>query len=267
VRAREPDAFETLDGACGAQELAERVPVAELGMDAKMLPEVVPAGTPIAQVGPRSKAFGLPSSALLVSGTTDGCASFLATGASEIGDGVTALGSTLVLKLLSDREIKAPAYGVYSHRIAGMWLAGGASNTGGVVIRAHFPDERLAELTARIDPDRPTGLGYYPLLRPGERFPVNDPDLAPRIDPRPADDAVFFQALLEGIATIEELGYARLSELGAPVLKSVRTVGGGAANPVWTRIRQRRLGVPFLEAASTEAAAGTARLALKAILK
>jgi sugar (pentulose or hexulose) kinase len=101
----------------------------------------------------------------------------------------------------------------------------------------------------------------------GERFPVNDPDLAPRIDPRPADDAVFFQALLEGIATIEELGYARLSELGAPVLKSVRTVGGGAANPVWTRIRQRRLGVPFLEAASTEAAAGTARLALKAILK
>jgi len=42
----------------------------------------------------------------------------------------------------------------------------------------------------------------------------------------------------------------------------MRSVGGGAANAAWTRIRQRRLGVPFLDARSQEAAAGTARLAL-----
>ncbi len=45
-------------------------------------------------------------------------------------------------------------------------------------------------------------------------------------------------------------------------MKSVRSVGGGAANPQWTAIRKRLLGVPFLEAASGEAAAGAARLAL-----
>ena len=39
--------------------------------------------------------------------------------------------------------------------------------------------------------------------------------------------------------------------------------GGGAANPAWTAIRQRKLGVDFLPVLSDEAAAGTARLALK----
>lgn len=33
-----------------------------------------------------------------------------------------------------------------------------------------------------------------PLAAPGERFPVNDPGLQPRLEPRPADDAVFLQA-------------------------------------------------------------------------
>ena len=69
--------------------------------------------------------FGLNPETLIVAGTTDGCASFLATGASEPGDGVTALGSTLTIKLLCDAPIFAPEYGIYSHRIAGGWLAGG----------------------------------------------------------------------------------------------------------------------------------------------
>jgi hypothetical protein len=37
--------------------------------------------------------------------------------------------------------------------------------------------------------------------------------------------------MLEGIAGIEALGYRRLKELGAPALRSVRSVGGGARNP------------------------------------
>ena len=46
-----------------------------------------------------------------------------------------------------------------------------------------------------------------------------------------------------------------------------RSVGGGAANPAWTDIRQRKLGVDFLPTLSDEAAAGTARLALKGASK
>src|SRR5690606_1016822 len=131
--------------------------IAATGARMEMLPQVLEPGAPVGPVGPLGRALGLPGEAMLMAGTTDGCASFLATGASKVGEGVTALGSTLVIKLLSDRPISAPQYGVYSHRIGGNWLAGGASNTGGNVIAHLFARERLDHLTAAIDPDRPTG--------------------------------------------------------------------------------------------------------------
>jgi len=52
-----------------------------------------------------------------------------------------------------------------------------------------------------------------------------------------------------------------LAELGASPLRRVETAGGGAQNPVWTRIRERLLGVPVTRAAHTEAAYGSALLA------
>ena len=101
------------------------------------------------------------------------------------GDGVTSLGTTLTLKLLSDKPVFAPDFGIYSHRIGEQWLAGGASNTGGAAIGKFFTAEDIARLTPLLDPDHPTGLDYYPLPRPGERFPVNDPNFQPRLEPRP----------------------------------------------------------------------------------
>lgn len=235
------------------------------GLPLAVLPDVYPAGEPVCEIGSWGKALGLPAGCRVHLGTTDGCASFLATGASEIGDGVTALGSSLVLKLLSAKRIEAPEFGIYSHRVNGMWLAGGASNTGGAVIRALLPDADLEALSARIDPSIPSGLTYYPLLRPGERFPVSDPTLEPRVLPRPDDDALYFQGLLEGISDIEARGYSRLATLGGPALRSVRTVGGGATNEKWSAMRAKRLGVYFLPAQSVEAAVGVARLALEMI--
>ena len=232
------------------------------GMDAGLLPRVRRAGAPIGQIGGTGRRFGLPDGAMLHAGTTDGCASFLATGASEIGDGVTALGSTLVLKLASGMPINSSAYGIYSHRVLGFWLAGGASNSGGAVIRGLFSDDAISRLTPALDPDRPTGLDYYPLLRPGERFPVNDPSHRPVLEPRPDDEATFFQAVLEGITRIEKAGYDRLAELGGPRLRSLRSVGGGAVNDGWTRMRERALGVPCLAPRSAEAAVGTGSLVL-----
>jgi sugar (pentulose or hexulose) kinase len=233
------------------------------GIKNTLLPRVLEPGQTVAAIAPAiATHFDLPQTAVVVAGTTDGCASFLATGADKPGDGVTALGSTLTLKLLSDKPIFAPDYGIYSHKVLGMWLAGGASNTGGKVLASFFDAPAIAELSSCIDADRPTGLDYYPLQQAGERFPLNDPRLAPRLDPRPADDRQFLQGLLEGIASIEALGYRRLSELGAPTLRSMRSVGGGAANPAWTAIRQRKLNVPFENVHSGEAAAGAARLAL-----
>ena len=173
------------------------------------------------------------------------------------------MGTTLTVKLLSDRPIFAPDYGIYSHRLLGQWLAGGASNSGGAALLKHFTPDQMAALSARIDPETDTGFDYYPLPAPGERFPVADPSMHPRLSPRPQDDATFLQGLFEGVANVEALAFHRLADLGAPPLRSVRSVGGGAANPVWTRLRARRLNVPMPAPLSDEAAFGTALLALR----
>lgn len=236
--------------------------IAGTGLDMALLPPVAEPGTPVGTVtADAARALGLAPGTRVVAGSTDGCASFLATGADTPGDGVTALGTTLTLKILSDKPIFAPEYGIYSHRLLGMWLAGGASNAGGAALLAHFTGDEMTALTPRLDPETDTGLDYYPLPRPGERFPIADPALPPRLTPRPDDRATFLQGLFEGIAGVEALGYARLAELGAPALRSVRTVGGGARNPAWTRLRERRLGVPFAAPLSDEAAYGAALLA------
>ena len=115
---------------------AERWPdwLETCGMDIALLPTVRRAGAALSAIGQAGQGFGLPAGCRLHAGTTDGCASFLATGASAIGDGVTALGSTLVVKLACASPIQAAGYGIYSHRVFDFWLAGGASNTGGAVI-------------------------------------------------------------------------------------------------------------------------------------
>ncbi|MGE3295139.1 MAG: FGGY-family carbohydrate kinase [Geminicoccaceae bacterium] len=233
-----------------------------LGVRRELLPEVLTPGTAIGAMLPSVAAsLGLAPGCMVVAGTTDGCASFLATGASQPGDGVSALGTTLTLKLLSDRPVFSPRHGVYSHRMGERWLVGGASNTGGKALLRYFTADRMAELTPRLRPDRPTGLHWHPLPAPGERFPVADPTLAFDPQPLPADEVALFQGLLEGIAEVEQRAYHLLSELGAPPLRSVRTVGGGAANLVWMDIRARLLGVPMLPPANLEAGYGTALLA------
>lgn len=228
-------------------------------LDRTLLPSVVPCG---AETGRTSGAFGLPANVPIIAGMTDGCASFMATGADAIGDGVTALGTTLTIKLLSDKPVFSPTYGIYSHRIGDFWLAGGASNSGGGALATFFSPERIAELSAQLDPETTSALDYYPLPKPGERFPISDPSLQPRVSPRPQNDVDFLKGLLEGITSIEALGYQRLHELGAPALACLRTVGGGASNSAWATLRERALQVPFANAESTEAAVGVARLAL-----
>jgi D-ribulokinase len=240
--------------------------IAKTGFDIAMFPRVVAAGERTGTIAADvADHFKLPRDCAVVAGTTDGCAAFLASGAAANGDGVTSLGTTLTLKLLSATPVFAPRYGIYSHRIGDQWLAGGASNTGGVILAQQFSKDQIVQYTELVDPAVATGLDYYPLPKTGERFPINDPALQSRMTPRPTDDRMYFQAILEGIAGIEALGYRRLAELGASPLVSIRSVGGGAANDKWTAIRLRALGVPGLSSASDHAAMGTARLAWRGI--
>ena len=233
------------------------------------LPGIVKPGTSVGPVKEKiARQFGLPSDCIVRAGTTDSIAAFLASGASEPGEAVTSLGSTLVLKLLSRSRVDNSRYGIYSHRLeplsninGTLWLPGGASNTGGAVLRQFFSDRELTELSRQIDPSRESPLDYYPLIKPGERFPINDPKLLPRLEPRPDNPVEFLHGLLESMARIEARGYQLLQELGATKLARVYTAGGGTQNPVWTAIRERHLQVPIVNSVHTEAAYGTALLA------
>jgi sugar (pentulose or hexulose) kinase len=227
------------------------------------LPKVLPPGTPIAQLRPEiADKFGLGRDCLVCAGTTDSIAAFLASGAKLPGEAVTSLGSTLVLKLLSRTRAEDARYGIYSHRLGDLWLTGGASNTGGAVLKQFFTNAELESLSREIDASIASELDYYPLLKVGDRFPINDPNLAPRLSPRPDHPVEFLHGLLESIARIEARGYELLQHKGADKLSRVYTAGGGAVNETWTAIRARYLQVPVVASVYTEAAYGTALLAM-----
>ncbi|MFM5887890.1 MAG: FGGY-family carbohydrate kinase [Dolichospermum sp.] len=231
------------------------------------LPQVLTPGTPIGELLPQIAAeFGLKNDCLVVAGTTDSIAAFLASGAKFPGEAVTSLGSTLVLKLLSRHRIEDARYGIYSHRLNDLWLTGGASNTGGAVLKHFFSDLELVRLSTKIDPTQASMLDYYPLLQPGDRFPINDPQLLPKLEPRPDQPHDFLHGLLASMAKIESQGYELLQNLGADPLTHIYTAGGGAANSTWTAIRQRYLKVPIVSAKNTQAAYGTALLAMQGIV-
>ncbi|XP_048492544.1 D-ribulose kinase isoform X2 [Beta vulgaris subsp. vulgaris] len=229
-----------------------------------LLPSIIAPGSPIANIKEQvSKQLGFSEDCIVCAGTTDSIAAFLAARATEPGKAVTSLGSTLAIKLLSKSRVEDARFGVYSHRLDDKWLVGGASNTGGVVLRQLFTDEQLEKLSQQINPALPSSLDYYPLPAVGERFPVSDPSMKPRLHPRPDSDSDYLHGILESIARIEAKGYGLLKDLGATEADEIFTAGGGAKNDKWTKIRERVLGLPVSRAAQTEAAFGAALLALK----
>ena len=230
--------------------------------NSKLLPKISAPGTPIGTVSKRiAKRLGLEVDTMVYAGTTDSVAAFIAAGKLEEGCAVTSLGSTLVVKILSEKRVEKPEIGLYSHRLGKYWLPGGASNSGGAVLRNFFQDDELESISNQINSHVSTNLDFYPLLGPGERFPINNPHFEPRLTPRPNSDVLFLQGMFEGIARIEANCYRTISSLGGAFPKIVFTSGGGAHNKVWTKIRANFLGVTPVTAIHTEAAVGAAQLA------
>ena len=211
--------------------------------------------------------FGFNPDLQICAGTTDSTAAIIASGAEEPGDAVTSLGSTLVMKVISQHPVFDQPSGVYSQPYGDLWLAGGSSNSGGEVLKHYFSPQKLSQYTAELNLKisqkrfKMLDLNFYPLSSPGERFPIQDPGFEPRLSPRPEHEIDFFQALLEGMADIETMAYQRLLELGAPYPKLVRSIGGGAINKAWRYIREQKLGRPVLLSDQEQAAAGSAILA------
>ena len=94
----------------------------------------------------------------------------------------------------------------------------------------------------------------------GERFPINDPKLKPRLTPRPQSDSFFLHGLFESMAKIEKKSYESIYKLGGSFPKHILTVGGGANNKVWEQIRINVIKTKISSGKNIEAAVGTAKI-------
>jgi len=237
--------------------------IAEVGLDTEKLPHVVAPGEQTGRVGARAAgAVGLPVGTPVVAGATDGTAAFFASGAVEPGDFSTTLGTTLVVKGISERLIVDELGRIYCHRHpAGWWLPGGASNVGGQCIAVRFPGRDVEAFSRAAEAVVPTGLVAYPLARKGERFPFVDPDAEGFVLGEAGGEAELFAAYLEGVGMVERWVYELLGQLGAPAAAAVYSTGGGARNNLWMQVRANILNRPVLRATGESSAAGSAILA------
>lgn len=233
-----------------------------LGVPTRMLPEVVRPGTVLGVVSAEAASLtGIPADTPVVAGMTDGCAAQLGAGAVEIGSWNSVLGTTLVLKGVSERLIRDPNGVVYCHRGPNdTWLPGAASNSGAGVIAQRFGDRDLAVLTARAE-RMPVGPVAYPLVAKAERFPFVARDVEAFVLGDASDDAAMFAALLLGVACVERLCMDYLELLGASTDGPLTMTGGGTRNRYWSQLRVDFLGRPVRLPAQAEPAMGMAVLA------
>jgi len=225
----------------------------------KCLPQIIKSGEIIGQVNSDlAERFNLNKKLLLTSGTTDSNAGFIA---ADLGkeDGLTVLGTTIVVKKIIDIPIKKQ--GITIHRVNDYWICGGASNAGCGILSKFFSDLEIKELSRQINPSKNTSLDLLPLNSKGERFPVNNSNLEPILGPRPVSDSLYLHALFEGLAKIELKGWEELGKLTGSLPKKIISIGGGSKNPQWRKIRENIINIPIVSCNKTTSF-GTALLAI-----
>ncbi len=236
--------------------MTEQLPIRK-----EWLQKVVPSGTPIGTLIPELAAlWGLPSTQV-VAGMTDGCASQVASGAVNPGDWNTTIGTTLVIKGVTHREVKDPLGRIYCHRHPqGYWMPGGASNTGADWIAGTFGAD-LSALNAAAATMVPTGFLVYPLQQQGERFPFISKHARGFSDPGITTPEELFAAGMEGVACIERLAYELIEELSGEAVNTIYTAGGGSNSAAWLKIRANVLNRRVCRPAATSGAMGAAIMA------
>lgn len=236
--------------------------IADLGIDLRKLPAIIQPGAPIAPVtASAAQRLGLSPRTMVVGGSTDGYASALAAGAVRTGNWASIIGTTFVLKGVTEDLIIDPNGSSYSHRLpSGEWMLGGASNIGGRCLNACAAGRNFDVLNAASESLIPTFVRCYPLTGKGERFPFVNPDCQP-FYVGDIFNGKLYPALMEGVGFAEKLAFDRMIALGCPVSDVIYTTGGACRSDLWLRIRasilNRQLKIPSV----VDAAMGSAMLA------
>jgi sugar (pentulose or hexulose) kinase len=233
-----------------------------LPLQRQWLQDAVPSGKPVGIIEKElAKELNLSPQVIVTAGLTDGCASQVASGAVNAGDWNTTIGTTLVIKGVTKKEIIDPSGALYCHRHPeGYWMPGGASNTGADWVNRLFDPARTDELNAAAPQLIPTGKPAWPLMQDGERFPFVAPQ-ARGFAPAEIKETELFAAYLEGVAYIERYAYEKIMELSGEKVEQVFAAGGGSHSDTWLLIRSSVLGLPIRKMKNVSGAAGAAIVA------
>ena len=233
----------------------------DLSIDQKWLPKVLPSGSIIGTIDPTIAAtLQLPKSIKVITGITDGCASQIASGAIKPGDWNTTIGTTMVIKGVTNKQLIDDEGRIYSHRHpAGYWMPGGASNTGADWVTNEFAHDlvHLSDAAAKLIPGQHLA---YPLRQKGERFPMVAPN-ATGFEPAGLTIEEKFTANMEGVAYLERYAFELIKEFTGEEMNTVFTAGGGSNNAVWLKIRSNVLNLPIVKMKHVSGAVGAAILA------
>lgn len=235
----------------------------KLGFPTEMLPRVESPGTIVGRILSNvALDLGLSNKTIVCLGSTDSYASALSSGAVDVNEYATILGSTMVIKGVSKDLIKDPQGRMYCHlHPQGYFMPGGASNVGGKYVSGNFVKTDLPELDKYVLKNIPTRARIYPLPGRGERFPfVNVNAVGFKLN-LPSSEPALLAATMEGMAYTERLCYDTLASLGAVIGDTIYSTGGATRVDEWLDIRTSILNKSIKVPKSTSAALGSAIIA------
>lgn len=223
--------------------------------------EVQPSGTVIGKLtADLANELGLPADVAVTTGITDGCASQVASGAIKPGQWNTTIGTTMVIKGVTEKEIIDPLNRLYNHRHpAGYWMPGGAGNIGADWVSAGFKEE-LEHYNQSAVSLTPTGRVAYPLIQKGERFPFVAPE-AKGFGPEDVSKEMLYTANMEGVAFAERYAYELIELLSGEKVEAIYTAGGASNSDSWLQIRSDVLQKPVYKMKYVSGAVGAAIVA------
>lgn len=225
----------------------------------ELFPEVLKTGTIVGNISRKmSDETGLPCNIKVVLGMTDGCTSLLSTGCSEEGDWCTTIGTTMVIKGLSENYIKDDVF--YSHKHPdGLWMPGGASNIGAKWISYYGFNNDIKHFNSYAEEKQTADQFHYPLIGTGERFPFQNKRIKGFDNTIGREES--YLAGLEGVAYIERMAYEKLEKEYEVNIKKIYSSGSAGHNEVWNRIRSNVLKKPLVPASNAGSAFGAAMIA------
>lgn len=224
------------------------------GVDASLLPPIVPAATLLGTVTPDASAItGLPVDTPVFAGGHDHICAALACGALTPSIALDSQGTAEALTLglpTPPRPSAAAGFGTGPHVIDGCsYLLGGVYSSGGALqwIRSALNldgFDTLRELAGSVGPaDAPLFIAHFHGAAP----PFNDAEASGAfLEVRPEHGAATLaRAVYEGVAFELRAGLEALERVTRIPIELVRMVGGNAADPLWARIRAAVLGRPL----------------------